>query len=67
MEYTKRRNLNRAFMKLDAWQRGMDLFALAFRLSAAMADFKLRSQFCDAAQSVSANRASSNPPPRSFL
>ena len=28
MEYTKRRNLNRGYMKLDAWQRGMDLFDL---------------------------------------
>jgi four helix bundle protein len=57
MEYTKRRNLNRAYMKLDAWQRGMDLFALAFRLSTTVADFKLKSQFRDAAQSVSANIA----------
>lgn len=55
MEYTKRRNLNRGYMKLDAWQRGMDLFALAYRLSAAVSDFKLKSQFRDAAQSVSAN------------
>jgi hypothetical protein len=28
MEYTKRRNLNRGYMKLDVWQRGMDLFEL---------------------------------------
>jgi len=55
MEYTKRRNLNRGYMKLDAWQRGMDLFAMAFRLTAALSDLKLRSQFRDAAQSVSAN------------
>jgi four helix bundle protein len=57
MEYTTRRNLNRAYLKLEAWQRGMDLFALAFRLSTAVADFKLKSQFRDAAQSVSANIA----------
>jgi hypothetical protein len=31
MEYTKRRNINRGFMKLEAWQRAMDLFVLAFR------------------------------------
>ena len=55
MEYTKRRNLNRGFMKLEVWQRGMDLFALAFRLAGKVADFKLKSQFMDAAQSVSAN------------
>ncbi|MEP6662521.1 MAG: four helix bundle protein [Verrucomicrobiota bacterium] len=57
MEYTKRRNLNRGYMKLEAWQRGMDLFALAFRLCAGVSDFKLKSQFADAAQSVSANIA----------
>lgn len=57
MEYTKRRNLNRGYMKLDAWQRGMDLFARAFQLSDCVSDFKLKSQFRDAAQSVSANIA----------
>src|SRR5450755_1464946 len=55
MEYTKRRNLNRGYMKLDVWQRGLDLFALAFQLSDRVSDFKLKSQFRDAAQSVSAN------------
>src|SRR6266571_8543631 len=57
MEYTKRRNLNRGYMKLEAWQRGMDLFVMVFRLSDAVGDFKLKSQFRDAAQSVSANIA----------
>jgi four helix bundle protein len=57
VEYTKRRNLNRGYMKLEAWQRGADLFVLAFRLSADVSDFKLKSQFRDAAQSVSANIA----------
>jgi four helix bundle protein len=57
MEYTKRRNLNRGYMKLEAWQRGMDLFVMAFRLSTAVSDFKLKSQFRDAAQSVAANFA----------
>jgi four helix bundle protein len=57
MEYTKRRNLNRGYMKLETWQRGLDLFALAFRLSETVADFKLKSQLRDAAQSVSANIA----------
>src|ERR1017187_10713662 len=55
MEYTKRRNLNRGYMKLDVWQRGLDLFDLACRLAAPISDFKLKSQFTDAAQSVSAN------------
>ena len=57
MEYTKRRNLNRGYMKLDVWQRGMDLFEMAYRLAATVVDFKLRSQFTDSAQSVSANVA----------
>src|SRR5438034_9800117 len=57
MEYTKRRNLNRGYMKLEVWQRWMDLFEMAYRLAAAVADFKLRAQFTDSAQSVSANVA----------
>ena len=57
MEYTKRRNLNRGYMKLEAWQRGMDLFVMAFCLSKDVSDLKLKSQFRDAAQSVSANIA----------
>jgi four helix bundle protein len=57
MEYTKRRNLNRGYLKLEAWQRGMDLFVMAFRLSKDVLDLKLKSQFRDAAQSVSANIA----------
>src|SRR5213592_925199 len=57
MEYTKRRNLNRGYMKLEVWQRGMDLFEMVYRLAAAVRDFKLRSQFTDSAQSVSANIA----------
>ena len=55
MQYSKRNNLNRGYMKLEVWQRAMDLFEMAFRLAAAVSDFKLKSQFTDAAQSVSAN------------
>jgi len=57
VEYTKRRNLNRGYMKLEVWQRGLDLFQMAFRLAQEVSDFKLKSQFTDAAQSVSANIA----------
>jgi len=57
MEYTKRRNLNRGYMKLEVWQRGMDLFEMAYRLAHEVSDLKLKSQFTDAAQSVSANVA----------
>ncbi|HEY4282395.1 MAG TPA: four helix bundle protein [Chthoniobacterales bacterium] len=46
-------------MNLIVWQKAMDLFELAWKLSyvEAQIDFKLRSQFADAAQSVSANVA----------
>ena len=44
-------------MTLDVWQRGMDLFDLALRLAAKVADFKLKSQLMDAVQSTSANVA----------
>src|SRR3954453_21745580 len=57
MACTKRRNLTRGYMKLEVWQRGMELFDLAFRLAANVSDFKLKSQFTDAAQSTSANIA----------
>jgi four helix bundle protein len=42
-------------MKLEAWQRAMDLFVLAYKLSMGVTDLKLKSQFRDGAQSVSAN------------
>src|SRR5688500_14945752 len=57
MEYSKRNNLNRGYMKLEVWQRAMDLFEMAFRLATAVSDFKLKSQSDYAAQSVSANVA----------
>jgi four helix bundle protein len=57
MEHTTRRNLNRGYMKLKVWRRGMDLFDSAYRLAAEVSDFKLKSQFADAAQSVLANVA----------
>ncbi len=54
---TQRQNLNRRYMKLEAWQRGMDLFELVFKLTEDVGDFKLRAQVRDSAQSVSANIA----------
>jgi four helix bundle protein len=57
MKPTKRQNLNRRYMKLEAWQRGIDLFELVFQRTQRVSDFKLRSQVVDAAQSVSANIA----------
>jgi four helix bundle protein len=52
---TSRQNLNRRYMKLEVWQRGMDLFELVFKETRGVTDFRLRSQATDAAQSVSAN------------
>src|SRR5579859_3393973 len=57
MNYTPRRNLHRGYMKLEVWQRGTDLFGLGFKLAGEVSDFRLKSQFTDAAQSVSANIA----------
>src|SRR5436309_15327666 len=54
---TELRNKNRGYMNLIVWQKAMDLFELSWKLAyvEATVDFKLRSQFADAAQSVSAN------------
>jgi len=54
---TDRKNLNRGFMKLEVWQRGMDLFSMAFELCQTVQDWKLKSQILDATQSVSSNIA----------
>src|SRR6266481_2353658 len=56
-QFTNRQNLNRGYMKLETWQRGMDLFKLVFETTGRVSDFKLRSQVTDAAQSISANIA----------
>ena len=57
MNKTELRNNNRGYMNLIVWQKGMELFELVWKLAfkEAKIDFKLRSQFVDAAQSVSAN------------
>src|SRR3977135_3325968 len=54
---TELRNKNCGYMNLIVWQKAMDLFELTWKLAyiEASVDFKLRSQFVDAAQSVSAN------------
>jgi len=54
---TQRRNKNRGYMNLIVWQKAMDLFELAWRMSfvEAKIDFKLRAQFLDAVQSIPAN------------
>ena len=58
MEYTSLRILNRGYMKLDVWQKSMQLSELDWGTALkAKLDFKLRSQLLDAAQSVTANFA----------
>ena len=56
---TELRNKNRGYMKLIVWQKAIQLFdvvwSIAFKKS--KIDFKLRSQWVDAAQSISANIA----------
>jgi four helix bundle protein len=56
---TELRNKNRGYMGLIVWQKAMDLFDLGWFIAyrEASVDFKLRSQFVDAAQSISANIA----------
>jgi four helix bundle protein len=53
------RNKNRGYMKLIVWQKAVGLFDLVWNIAfrEAKIDLKLRSQWVDAAQSVSANIA----------
>jgi four helix bundle protein len=56
---TKLRNKNRGYMNLIVWQKAIELFEAAWKIGfeESNIDFKLRSQFADAAQSVSSNIA----------
>jgi four helix bundle protein len=56
---TELKNKNRGYMNLIVWQKAIDLFQLGWRIAykETRIDFKLRSQFADAAQSVSSNIA----------
>src|SRR2546426_6906907 len=56
---TELRNKNRGYMNLIVWQKAMDLFEVAWAIAykEAKIDFKLRSQFADAVQSISSNVA----------
>lgn len=59
MEYTQLRNRNRGYMKLEVWQKSIELHKLVWKLvyQEIKLDYKLRSQIADAAQSVSGNIA----------
>jgi four helix bundle protein len=56
---TELKNKNRGYLRLIVWQKAMQLFELTHRIASAdpRIDFKLRAQFTDAAQSISANIA----------
>ena len=56
-DYTKYRNINRGYMKLDVWQKGILLHKLVYKTvyKDNKIDFKIRAQITDSAQSVSSN------------
>ncbi len=58
-EYSKYRNKNRGYMKLEVWQKAIELFKLISTIvySESKIDFKLRAQIADSAQSISSNIA----------
>ena len=59
MEYTKRRNLNRGYMKLEVWNEAIRLLGVVKKVLSMQTqiDIRLRGQIVDAAQSISANIA----------
>lgn len=59
VEYTKRRNINRGYMKLEVWQKAIELYKLIHPVlyNEAKIEFKIRAQIDDAIQSVSGNIA----------
>jgi len=58
-EHSKRRNLNRGYMKLRVWQDAMELAQLISKTLNDISglDFRLKGQIINAVQSVSANIA----------
>ena len=56
---TELRNKNRGYMNLIVWQKTIELFQLVWKIAfeEGKIDFKLRSQFADATQSISSNIA----------
>jgi four helix bundle protein len=59
VECTKFRNKNRGYMKLEVWQKSIELYRIIWKIiyEDLKLDFKLRSQLADATQSFSANIA----------
>lgn len=58
MEYTKLRNLNRGYMKLEVWHKGIELYEAIWQITRDMKmGFKLKTQLLDSSLSVSSNIA----------
>jgi four helix bundle protein len=57
MEFTPLKNINRGYMKLDVWQKCIQLFKIVFEEVDPKQDlsYKLKAQILDAAQSISSN------------
>jgi len=57
--YTKLRNKNRGYIRLDVWQKAMELNKIVWSIvfNDNKVDYKLRSQILDSVQSVSSNIA----------
>ena len=53
-EYTKLRNKNRGYMKLEVWHKAMELFKLVWKVvyQDNKIDFKLRAQIAEDRKSV---------------
>ena len=57
-DFTKLRNINRGYMKLDVWRKAMDLHRLVWTLVMnTRVDLRLRSQVVDSSLSIAANIA----------
>ncbi len=59
MEWTRRHNVNRGYMRLEVWNDAMELFKLTWTSvnHAEKVDMKLKSQILNSVQSISANIA----------
>ena len=55
-EFTSLKNLNRGYMKLEVWQKAVELHKIVREtVESTKVDYKSKSQIVDAAQSVSSN------------
>ena len=57
MEYARNRNINRGYMKLDAWKRAQDLVGMTYEILRRYPTigFRIRDHILDAASSIPAN------------